>query len=163
MWSIFIIAILSLFVDAYGLLVASLNLSMYMVGTEQYQWVKYNSFGEFLPLDGKEANYGGLVPWCLEAVFGPKKVTWVFDIFFMLSYLYIGYYELTAFYIPAVIIGFMGDIILFNIFPFLDMPYIPWGKIIESWETGEAFNGGSPNNQSINNENENANQVVITA
>ena len=162
LYTIFISIILSLAVDAYAMLYASLNLSMYMVGTEQYQFVKYNTIYEFLPLDGKETDYAGLVQWCIEAVLGPKKVTWVFDLFFLVAYVYIGYYELSFFYIPAAIIGFLGDIVLFNIFPMLDMPYVPWGSIINSWENGEAFNGGSQNNLSLNNEGGSTNVVVVS-
>mgnify|MGYP000985769400 CR=1 FL=1 len=124
--------------------------------------MKYNAITEYLPLDGRETDYAGLVPWCIEAVFGPKKVSWVLDIFFLLAYLYLGYYELAFFYVPAVIIGFLGDIVLFNVFPFLDMPYIPWGRIIESWENGESFNGGSPQNQSLNEATKDENTTVIS-
>lgn len=81
---------------------------------------------------------------------GPKKLMWMFDVMFMVIYIYLGYYELFFFYVPAVILGFLGDIVLFNVFPMLDMPYIPWAEMINAWEKGEPFSGNSPNNLSIN-------------
>ena len=105
-----------------------------------------------MPLDGRETDYAGLVPWCVEAVLGPKKLTWALDLFFLIGFFYIGNFELVLFYLPAVIIGFLGDIVLFNVFPMLDMPYIPWGTMIEYWEKGEFFNGSSPQNLSKNPE-----------
>lgn len=52
LYLIFGLLIVSFLVDIYALFFAALNFSMYVTGTEQYQFIVYNAITDYLNLDG---------------------------------------------------------------------------------------------------------------
>lgn len=87
--------------------------------------VKYFSIMDFIPEIG-EPDYYGAVFWAIEAALGPKKINIVFDMVFFWSFAYTGYYFFAIFFIVSLVPQILIDMILFSIFPMLDMPYVPW-------------------------------------
>ena len=93
---------------------------------------------DYIPQDGSEPDYVGLVFWILEAVIGTNKINLVFDILFLDIFFYLGSYQVLGFFIFAIVPEFVLHVIFFNIFPILDMPYIPWSAIFEAISQGDS-------------------------
>ena len=87
----------------------------------------------------------------MEAFFGPNKINLVFDILFLNIFFYLGYYQVLGFFIFAIVPEFAFHIILFTIFPMLDMPYVPWSAIFDAMSQGSAQSAGSATGSNIFN------------
>ena len=106
--------------------------------------IKYFSIMDFIPTDESEPDYAGAVFWCVEAALGPKKVNIIFDLIMLLSFSYLGYYFFSLFFLVSLVFQVLIDMIVFSIFPMLDMPYVPWKHfydIIKRYaDSGEVIN-----------------------
>ena len=48
----------------------------------------------------------------------------------LFEFQYLGQYQLLGFFMVAIIPEMIIDLVVFTLFPMLDMPFIPWAKIL---------------------------------
>lgn len=64
--------------------------------------------------------------WFSELLFGPKRISFVYDFLMGVSFLYLGYGYLSSFFFTCNFIAIPIEFLVLPLLPELDMPFFDW-------------------------------------
>ena len=127
---------LGILVNLYRLGYTAANLYMYNSAWAQQNtdangnaYVQYHSLDYYWNSSDIFDNTYGLINQLIQLVMGPKRLTCIFSLFYIIGFGQLGNWPALFYYAVPWILRFSMDFVLFYVYPALDVPEVPWHYI----------------------------------